>query len=80
MGLPAREGLRAALQVLAEALTLDKRGQYRERLLQKHGEVIAQQTQQHQQEHLLLMNLVGKYGGADRAGVVEAARPTSAAR
>ncbi len=36
-------------------------GQYRERLLQKHAEV-AQQVQRHQQEHLVLINLVSKYG------------------
>jgi tetratricopeptide (TPR) repeat protein len=51
----------AALAVIAEALALDKTGQYRERLLQKQTEVVAQQVQRHQQEYLLLVNLVSKY-------------------
>jgi tetratricopeptide (TPR) repeat protein len=50
-----------ALAIIAEALALDKMGQYRERLLQKQQEVVAQQVQRHQQEHLLLVNLVSKY-------------------
>jgi tetratricopeptide (TPR) repeat protein len=54
-----------ALAVIAEALALDKMGQYRERLLQKQQEVVAQQVQRHQQEHLLLVNLVSKYAPAE---------------
>jgi len=51
----------AALEIIAEALTLDKMGQYRDRLLQKQAEVVAQQVQRHQTEYLLLVNLVSKY-------------------
>ncbi len=51
----------AALQWIAEALALDKTGAYRERLLQKLQEVLGRQTQRHQQEYLLLINLVSKY-------------------
>jgi tetratricopeptide (TPR) repeat protein len=51
----------AALAIIAEALSLDKMGQYRERLLQKQSEVVAQQVQRHQQEYLLLVNLVSKF-------------------
>jgi len=50
-----------ALAILAEALSLDKMGQYRERLLQKQSEVVAQQVQRHQTEYLLLVNLISKY-------------------
>jgi tetratricopeptide (TPR) repeat protein len=55
----------AALQRIAEALALDKMGEYRERLLQKLQEVVARQTQRHQQEYLLLINLVSKYAKQD---------------
>ncbi len=51
----------AALAIIAEALSLDKMGQYRDRLLQKQSEVVAQQVQRHQTEYLLLVNLVSKY-------------------
>jgi len=51
----------AALAIIAEALSLDKMGQYRERLLQKQSEVVAQQVQRYQTEYLLLVNLVSKY-------------------
>ena len=54
----------AALEMIAEALTLDKMGQYRDRLLQKQSEVVAQQVQRHQTEYLLLVNLVSKYAAA----------------
>ena len=54
----------AALEIIAEALSLDKMGQYRDRLLQKHSEVVAQQVQRHQTEYLLLVNLVSKYAAA----------------
>jgi tetratricopeptide (TPR) repeat protein len=56
----------AALEKIAEGLSLDKMGQYRERLLQKQAEVIAQQMQRHQTEYLLLVNLVSKYAAPDR--------------
>jgi tetratricopeptide (TPR) repeat protein len=51
----------AALGMIAEALALDKTGQYRERLLAKQQEVVAQQVRKHQTEYLLLVNLVSKY-------------------
>jgi tetratricopeptide (TPR) repeat protein len=51
----------AALDMIAQALVLDKLGQYRDRLLQKQSEVVAQQVQRHQTEYLLLVNLVSKY-------------------
>jgi tetratricopeptide (TPR) repeat protein len=51
----------AGLQRLAEALALDKTGEYRERLLQKQQELIGRQAQRHQQEHLLLINLVSRF-------------------
>ncbi len=52
----------AALLRIAEALALDKTGEYRERLLQKQQEVLAWLTRRHQQEYLLLINLVSKHG------------------
>jgi len=51
----------AALQVIAEALSLDKTGEYRERLLQKQAAVLSQLTTRNQQEYLRLLNLVSKY-------------------
>ena len=51
----------AALGIIAEALALDKTGEYRERLLQKQSEVLAQLAVRNQQEYLLLINLVSKY-------------------
>jgi tetratricopeptide (TPR) repeat protein len=56
----------AALQRIAEALALDKTGEYRDRLLQKQQEVVARQTQRHEQEYLLLINLVSKYVKQDK--------------
>jgi tetratricopeptide (TPR) repeat protein len=50
-----------ALEKIAEGLSLDKMGQYRDRLLQKQSELVAQQVQRHQTEYLLLVNLVSKY-------------------
>jgi tetratricopeptide (TPR) repeat protein len=61
----------AALGRIAEALALDKTGEYRERLLQKQQEVLARLTQRHQQEYLLLINLMSKYG-KDEARAKEA--------
>jgi tetratricopeptide (TPR) repeat protein len=51
----------AALSMIAEALSLDKTGEYRDRLLQKQQEVVAQLNLRNQQEYLLLINLVSKY-------------------
>jgi tetratricopeptide (TPR) repeat protein len=50
-----------ALEMIAQGLALDKMGQYRDRLLHKQQEVVAQQVQRHGQEYLLLVNLVSKY-------------------
>jgi hypothetical protein len=47
--------------MIAAGLALDKMGQYRERLLAKQQEVVAQQVRRHQTEYLLLVNLVSKY-------------------
>jgi tetratricopeptide (TPR) repeat protein len=50
----------AALVLLAEALGLDKTGQYRERVLQKQAEVLQLLTMRNQQEYLRMVNLVSK--------------------
>jgi Flp pilus assembly protein TadD len=55
----------AALSVLAEALALDRTGAYRERLLQKQNEVLGRLAARHQQEYLLLVNLVSKHARPD---------------
>ena len=60
----------AALRRIAEALALDRTGEYRERLLHKLQEVLGQQAQRHQQEYLRLVNLVSKYAKPqEREGV-----------
>ncbi len=51
----------AALAIIAEALALDKTGEYRERLLQKQSEVLAGLEGRNRQEFLLMINLVSKY-------------------
>ena len=51
----------AALKRIAEAFTLDKTGEYRERLMQKMQEVLQHVAHRHQQEYLLLINLVSRY-------------------
>jgi tetratricopeptide (TPR) repeat protein len=56
----------AALARIAEALALDKTGEYRERLVQKQQEVIARQAQRHQQEYLTMINLVSKSTASDQ--------------
>lgn len=50
-----------ALAMLAAALAGDKTGEFQERLLQKQQEVLALARQRHQQEYLLLINLVSKF-------------------
>jgi tetratricopeptide (TPR) repeat protein len=57
----------AALDVIAEALALDKTGEYRERLMQKLNEVMVQVGRRYQQEYLLLINLVSRYAKKDEA-------------
>ena len=54
-----------ALRKIAEALALDKMGQYRDRLLQKQNEVLQLLAMRNQQEYLLLINLVSKYAKQD---------------
>jgi tetratricopeptide (TPR) repeat protein len=51
----------AALQIIAEALALDKTGEYRERLLQKQAEVLHGLEGRNRQEYLLMLNLVSKH-------------------
>jgi tetratricopeptide (TPR) repeat protein len=51
---------RAALAMIADALALDKTGQYHERLLQKQAEVLQLVTLKNQAEFLLMVNLVSK--------------------
>jgi hypothetical protein len=53
----------AALVVLAEALALDKAGQYRERVLQKQAEVLQLLAGKNQAEFLRMVNLVSKSEG-----------------
>jgi tetratricopeptide (TPR) repeat protein len=67
----------AALRWLAKAFALDKTGQYRERLLQKQQEVLQRLALRHQQEYLLLINLVSKYAKEekDRTEPPEPVRP-----
>jgi hypothetical protein len=51
---------RAALAMIADALALDKTGQFRERLLQKQAEVLQLVTLKNQTDYLLMVNLVSK--------------------
>jgi tetratricopeptide (TPR) repeat protein len=67
----------AALTVIAEALALDKTGEYRERLLQKQTEVLAGLEGRNRQEFMLMLNLVSKYARPQDNPVPE--RGTSAA-
>ena len=65
----------AALEIIAEALALDRTGEYRDRLLQKQQEVLGLVTQRNQQEYLLLINLVSKYAkGKDKEFTTETQR------
>jgi tetratricopeptide (TPR) repeat protein len=57
----------AALEMIAQAFSLDKTGEYRERLIHKLTEVMGQVAARHQQEYLLLINLVSKYAKKDEA-------------
>lgn len=68
----------AALERIAEALSLDKTGEYRDRLLQKQSEVLGHLTMKHRQDYLLLINLVSKYAKDDRNA--QSARPTASAQ
>ncbi len=70
----------AALGRIAEALALDKTGQYREGLLAKQQEVLALLTQRHQQEYLLLINLVSKAGKPDGEKAKEEAEAATTVR
>jgi tetratricopeptide (TPR) repeat protein len=70
----------AALQRIAEAFALDKTGEYRDRLLQKQQEVLGLLARRHQQEYLLLINLVSKYAkqGQDKPKEPEEPLPVPA--
>jgi tetratricopeptide (TPR) repeat protein len=57
-----------ALRMLAEALALDRTGEYRERLIRKLQEVMEFVERRHRQMHLLLLNLVSKYSRIDETG------------
>jgi tetratricopeptide (TPR) repeat protein len=52
---------RASLAAIAEAMAFDKRGEFRDRLLQKQQEVLMQLSVHSQQEFLLTTNLVSKH-------------------
>ena len=47
--------------MISQAMSLDKTGEFRDKLLHKQQEVLAVQAQKNQQEYLLLINLVSKY-------------------
>ena len=64
-----------ALLRIAEAMALDKTGEYRDRLLQKQQEVLGRLALRHQQEYLLLINLVSKYAKEDGEKTKEPERP-----
>jgi len=55
-----QKNYRPALAMIADALALDKTGQYRERLLQKQAEVLQLVAVRHQAEYLRMVNLVSK--------------------
>jgi tetratricopeptide (TPR) repeat protein len=68
----------AALAAIAEALSFDKTGEFRDRLLHKQQEVLNQLALRNQQEYLLLINLVSKYAKEpDKEG--EAPKPVETA-
>ncbi|MBX9677747.1 MAG: tetratricopeptide repeat protein [Gemmataceae bacterium] len=56
----------AALASIAEAMAYDKTGEFRDRLLQKLQDVLAQQAVKHQQDYLLLINLVSRYAPGEK--------------
>ena len=66
----------SALRMIAEALVLDKSGEYRDRLVQKQQEVLGQLHLRNQQDYLLLINLVSKFqkGGPPTRGETLASR------
>jgi tetratricopeptide (TPR) repeat protein len=65
----------AALASIAEALSLDKTGEFRDRLLHKQQEVLAQLAMRNQQEYLLLINLVSKFAKKQEEKEGEATKP-----
>lgn len=64
-----------ALVCIAEALALDRTGAFRERLLQKQQEVLAHVAAHHQQEYLLLANLVSRYANQEKPDVAALQHP-----
>jgi tetratricopeptide (TPR) repeat protein len=65
----------AALESIALALSLDKTGEFRDRLLHKQQEVLAQAAVRRQHEYLLLINLVSKYVKAEDGKPNEPPKP-----
>jgi tetratricopeptide (TPR) repeat protein len=57
----------AALSIIADALALDKTGEYAKRLLDKLTEVMQLVGMRHRQEYLLLINLVSRFAKKDEA-------------
>jgi tetratricopeptide (TPR) repeat protein len=55
----------AGLDMFAQAMALDKTGEYRDRLLQKLNELLTLLNLRNQEEFLLLRNLVSKYAKPD---------------
>jgi tetratricopeptide (TPR) repeat protein len=58
-----------ALAMIAEAMSFDKTGAFRDRLLQKQNEIVARLNIRNQREYLLLINLVSKYAKSEDAAV-----------
>jgi tetratricopeptide (TPR) repeat protein len=68
----------SALKMIAEALSLDKTGEYRDRLLHKQQEVLALLARRHQHEYLLMINLVSKYAHQGDKPEEQATKPLTA--
>jgi tetratricopeptide (TPR) repeat protein len=64
----------AALKMIAEGLSLDKRGEYRERLLQKQGEILNRLAHRYQQEARFMADRVSRYLGPPPDGEPAAAQ------
>ena len=66
-----------ALAMIAEAMSFDKTGAFRDRLLQKQNEVLARLNARNQREYLLLINLVSKYAKGDQEAKPPAVIPSA---
>jgi tetratricopeptide (TPR) repeat protein len=69
----------AALRQIAESLSLDWTGQYRERLLQKQGEVVARMAHGNQQEYLRHANRISTTARAAQNGTAKVGPPAKTA-